>query len=272
MLSYIRRHASFANLIAVLALVFAMTGGAYAAKKYLITSTSQIKPSVLKQLQGKTGSRGPAGPQGPPGAAGAGSQGPKGETGAVGLNGEAGAKGAAGSTGPTGLKGTTGAGATGATGATGPAGVGETLASGKTETGTWAASLYGITEQETEISFPISFPIPLKEGGEEKAYLFSKEQTEKEEFEEPMNFFGEKIKTGCEGTLEKPTAPKGALCIYTENERYESSRLLRITAPKLIFGGYGTAGAYLKFEATSAASPESPATIQVRGTWAVTAE
>ena len=35
-------------VIATIALVFAMSGGAYAAKKYLISSTKQISPSVLK--------------------------------------------------------------------------------------------------------------------------------------------------------------------------------------------------------------------------------
>ncbi len=55
----IRSRMTYANVIATLAMVFAMTGGAYAAKKYLITSTKQIKPSVLSQLKGKAGSAGP---------------------------------------------------------------------------------------------------------------------------------------------------------------------------------------------------------------------
>ena len=52
------------TLIASLALFFALGGTAIAAKHYLITSTKQIKPSVLKQLHGAQGPQGPAGPQG----------------------------------------------------------------------------------------------------------------------------------------------------------------------------------------------------------------
>jgi hypothetical protein len=74
-----RRRLSYANVTATLALFFAMSGGALAAKHYLISSTKQIKPSVLKALKGK------AGPAGTPGAAGtAGGQGPQGATGATG--------------------------------------------------------------------------------------------------------------------------------------------------------------------------------------------
>ena len=42
MFERVRRRVSYANVAATLALVFAMTGGAYAAKQYVITSTKQI--------------------------------------------------------------------------------------------------------------------------------------------------------------------------------------------------------------------------------------
>ena len=76
MFSSIRRHLSYANVVATMALVFAMGGSAIAAKHYLINSTKQIKPSVLKQLKGSTGAKGATGaaglqgkegPQGPAG-------------------------------------------------------------------------------------------------------------------------------------------------------------------------------------------------------------
>ena len=68
-----RRHLSYANIAATLALVFAMSGGALAASHYLIESTKQISPKVLKKLhgaKGHTGTRGAAGAAGPQGAAG----------------------------------------------------------------------------------------------------------------------------------------------------------------------------------------------------------
>jgi hypothetical protein len=66
----IGRHLSYANVAATLALVFAMSGGALAAKHYLINSTGQINPKVLKKLRGRTGSRGRLGKVGPPGPSG----------------------------------------------------------------------------------------------------------------------------------------------------------------------------------------------------------
>jgi hypothetical protein len=50
----IRRHLNYANVVATMALVFAMSGTALAAKHYLISSTKQIKPSVLKSLEDGT--------------------------------------------------------------------------------------------------------------------------------------------------------------------------------------------------------------------------
>jgi hypothetical protein len=83
------------TVVAVIALVFAMTGGAIA---------STTGPTATAAKAGKRGPRGRRGPAGPTGATGA--------TGAKGATGATGATGAKGATGPTG--------ATGATGPTGP--------------------------------------------------------------------------------------------------------------------------------------------------------
>jgi hypothetical protein len=81
----IQKRFTYANVTATLALVFAMSGGALAASHYVITSTKQISPKVVKALKGQNGAAGAAGPAGPAGPAGA-----------------AGAAGAAGKEGPAG--------------------------------------------------------------------------------------------------------------------------------------------------------------------------
>ena len=133
MLSIFKERFGVPGVISVIALVLAMSTGAFAAK-YLITSTNQISPSVLKKLKGK---RGPVGPAGPAGAAQAGPVGPTGPTGPAGTAGERGA------TGPA-----------GATGATGPAST--TLPEGLTETGTWSVgsvkNVFGVYVSDT---FPL---------------------------------------------------------------------------------------------------------------------
>jgi hypothetical protein len=66
------------NLVAWLALFVALGGTSLAASHFMITSTKQIKPSVIKKLKGNRGATGPKGNQGPQGA-----QGAKGATGTV---------------------------------------------------------------------------------------------------------------------------------------------------------------------------------------------
>ena len=235
-----------ATVIAGLALVFAMTGGAYAAKKYLITSTKQISPSVLKALQGK------AGAAGAPGAAGAqGAQGPAGPAGS------AGAGGAKGETGPAGVKGEKGAtgatGAKGATGASGATGFTETLPKGKTEIGTWAAFGRAVPDSATVVA-PISFPIPLAVPGQ--AVYLNQEETENE------------VKTGvCTGTVAAPTAPVGTLCIYTASSIIEG-----FFPPEIRFNGleneYEPSGTLLRF---GRQETTGQVILAQSGSWAVTA-
>lgn len=96
-----RRHLTYANVVATLALFLALGGGAFAASKYVITSKKQIAPKVRKQLKGAKGAKGATGPAGATGATGA--AGPTGPQGAAGPQGERGPKGDTGpSTGPAG--------------------------------------------------------------------------------------------------------------------------------------------------------------------------
>ena len=85
------RRPSLPTVLSATALFFALTGVGFAAGHYVITSTTQIKPSVLAQLRGRTGERGPKGPTGSRGATGA-----PGATGSPGAPGSAGAAGVAG--------------------------------------------------------------------------------------------------------------------------------------------------------------------------------
>jgi len=59
-----------ATILAGLALLVSLAGTGLAAHRYLVTSTSQISPKVLKALRGNAGPRGPQGVHGHQGAAG----------------------------------------------------------------------------------------------------------------------------------------------------------------------------------------------------------
>jgi hypothetical protein len=235
-------HVTPATVIAGLALVFAMSGGAYAAKKYLITSTKQISPSVLKQLQGKAGAGGVPGAAGAQGSAGpAGSGGAKGETGPAGAKGETGTKGSAGVTGPTGS----------------PWTVGGTLPSGATETGTW--NVGSMSAHGGFFTVAISFPIPLS-AASSKAHAFDLKETQEEQFGS----------SGCKGSLEHPTAPAGTLCVYTGYQYLEEAvaENFELRLPnENVENGYGTTGSILWGINPLGAG----AVADVSGTWAVTA-
>lgn len=184
------------GVIAVIALVFAMIGGAYAASGNGGGKATASAAKGPRGPRGPKGPKGPAGPQGPQGPAG-----PAGAPGLKGLNGATGATGATGPTGPTGAKGAAGLpGAKGATGAAGAEGspwtAGGTLPSGETETGVYS------TVPASEAGFqvlPLSFPIPLAAPPGNMTYVPA----------------GEEEVEGCPGTFVAPQADPGYLCIYS---------------------------------------------------------
>jgi hypothetical protein len=238
MLSLLRHRFGIPGAIAVFALVFAMVGGAYAAKKYVITSTSQIKPSVLKSLTGKQGPAGPAGSNGLAGAPGA-----KGDTGATGAPGAPGTPGTPGKPGEDGS----------------PWVAGGTLPSESTETGIWGT--YTNPAPEGAQTFPISFPIPLAKPPV-KVYVGPGE---------------DKSAQGCPGVVGAdvnavppqggtPTAAPGKLCVYADqfvNAVREGFYFSINGEPGFVEGVSETGTLFnVKCEAGCAAS----------GTWAVTGE
>jgi Collagen triple helix repeat (20 copies) len=240
MLLRIRRRFTYANVAATLALVFAMSGGAYAASHFLITSTKQISPKVLKALKGKAGANGAqgatgaTGATGPGGPAGTGSAGPAGPTGATG---ETGAKGETGKEGKEGKEGK--AGAPGAKGETGPQGP---LQSGKSEFGAWGFT----THDEGFVYQTFSFPLPLTEPlPEANIHLI-----------EPNTSGG----TACPGTVEDPKAAPGNLCIYAK----------KLDASLFGTGAAGPGGAFAGFFAPT--ENKGGFGLVDEGTWAVTAK
>ena len=167
--------------VAIVALVFAMVGGAFAANKVIIKKLSQISPSVQKQLRGKTGPQGPVGPagaQGPKGDAG-----PKGDTGPAGSAGSAGSKGATGPTGPG-----------GSAGPTGPTGPAETnLPAEKTLKGLWQ-----FQASDTDVAIvTVSFPLRVLPGPD---FHYMKP--------------GAAPTAECPGSSENPQAAPGYFCLY----------------------------------------------------------
>ncbi|MFZ2050546.1 MAG: hypothetical protein WAU69_06390 [Solirubrobacteraceae bacterium] len=213
MLSFVRRRLTFANGMVVVMALLVMSGGAYAASKYLITSTKQISPTVLKKLRGAAGPRGAAGATGPQGL-----QGKEGVAGKNGTNGTAGEKGQPGAPGESVT--TTrlaeknvncaAGGAEFKVGSGAPAyacngSVATTLKKGETERGSWGMTITSTKFGGKNVgAAPITFQVPMYSEAaiEHVEYLPEGHTT-----------------TNCVGKENGEfQAAEGYLCIYTEEE------------------------------------------------------
>jgi hypothetical protein len=261
------RRVNATTILAVLALVLAMSGGAYAASRYVITSTKQISPKVLTALKGArgksgangaTGGTGPEGPAGPGGPAGpAGPAGPGGPTGTTGTAGES-VKPVAvpagnhecpdgGSEFKVGTK-TTYA-------CNGQTGFTEFLPAQKTETGTWSVEVPKEFFNEGANAFAsLSFSIPLETAlPAAHTFFIAPGQAGKEHEEE------------CPGTPAAPAAAEGDLCVYAllGNLQFVA---IRTAGPNGYEAGAGKSGAIVELALESEAEHGV-----ALGTWAVTA-
>lgn len=248
MRSAFRKYVNPATLLASVALLFAMGGGAYAASKYLITNTKQISPKVLKHLRGARGRNGANGANGATGPQG--STGPQGPAGAAGKDGTNGLNGSNGTSATTesfsgkahgceeggvivksaspeavvcnGKKGTTG--------------FTKTLPSEQSEYGTWGTA-FGPKEGEFagaagQAVVAISFDIPLAvapgvAGCNEQPQPTScqvhliassgKELISNAEFE--VEEVTQRSPAPCPGSAATPEAEPGNLCVYIDKTR-----------------------------------------------------
>lgn len=228
-------------LVAIVALVFALAGGAYAAKQVGATASKAGKPGP----RGKTGKTGPAGPAGPTGPAGsAGAAGPKGDPG------EPGAPGKNGTNGKDGKEGS-------------PWTAGGTLPEGATETGAWGANLAPSAEEFAFTFESVSFNIPLEAGLGEAATHFVTVAAQT----------GHTAPAECPGTAASPEAEPGAFCVY-EGAKFPLGpsddfvvHIVGLTHTGIEPEGTGNAGANLVISHQAGSLEEGA---EIVGTWAVT--
>ncbi|MGC1850832.1 MAG: hypothetical protein WA687_00160 [Solirubrobacterales bacterium] len=292
MLSPLRNRFGIPGVISVIALVFAMFGGAYAASD----NGNDGGKATASAKKGPRGPRGPKGPAGPAGAQGpAGPAGAKGDTGAAGANGQNGAPGKDGTspsgTGFAGSK-TVGSvtcteggieykGATtnlvcnGKKGADGQTGFTETLPSGKTETGVYGVlgevengpavgAIGPSTMDEGDVAgpLPVSFPIPTAAA---PTFVF---------VPGIATGFGSDSGAGCPGvSAGKPQAASGKFCVYGLATDFGGglipSATVTTVGPEDIFGGpaVSRAGVLLKVNCADGGTFEA---CYGKGLWAVT--
>jgi len=253
-------------VVAIVALVAALAGTALAASGALTGKQKKEVEKIAKKYAGKPGAPGATGPAGPTGAAG-----PKGDTGAKGDTGSQGNPGTPGAAGKSVTLATEAKGANCAEGGTkvevegsaaskkyvcngvnGTSGFTATLPPGETETGLWAGNAAEVPEF-SEIVVPISFNIPLEEGGE--AVLLDSGETASE------------VGTGgCTGTVAEPTAPPGKLCIYTQNEARTNFQPPEVRLAGVVANTYAPVGTVIRYQHFEEAS-----FLSANGSFAVTA-
>jgi len=219
MLSTLRNRFGIPGVISVIALVFAMIGGAYAANHKGGASAS-AKAKTKVGPRGPRGKPGPAGPQGQPG--------PKGETGATGPEGKAG---------PPGKDGATG--------------FAQVLPSGETLTGVWGTS-GGPNTGEGDVSM-VSISFPFLVGASPTVYQVWESGTIGVKIPPsgtPAPAEETEIGENCPGSAATPEAEPGILCVYTTTETgasinlsgsFEGARPYGAVLPFRVFGSAGYA-------------------------------
>jgi len=280
MFSPLRNRFGIPGVISVIALVFAMLGGAYAANSNGGAGKAGASAKGKPGPRGKTGKTGPAGPVGPQGPAGS-----NGKDGANGSNGKDGAAGAPGKNGESvtvssasagecpegGTKFSNGTGTgkacNGAEGEPGEpgedgspwtvGGVGGTLPPGAIEAGTWSANGKG------EVFVPISFPIRLAEvvrleGFGTENHFFYGYGLEGETGE-----FSEHCEVGA-GDANPTPLHAGDLCIYADLFNSPEVKLEGIFKNHITAGGT-TAGTLLKLFIPGTEAQDVMGTFAVRG-------
>jgi collagen triple helix repeat protein len=250
----IRTKPGYSHVAVAIAVALVMSGGAYAAKKYVITSIKQIKPSVVAQLKGKAG---PAGPQGA-----VGSTGKDGLPGAEGKQGTQGTQGIQGIEGKEGREGS-------------PWTAGGVLPSGKSLKGEWSV-VATAKEATNQFANSVSFALPLASAPATHFIRIGEGENEEESKWAPA------IKEGkCKGSVTAPEASPGNLCVFAQEEE-NSVQELTIGKTYLLPSvcGWDTGeclretldGTVSRYGFGIIVFSKEEGFIKVNGTWAVTAK
>jgi hypothetical protein len=222
-------------VVAIVALVASLVGGAYAASNGLTAKQKRQVRAIAKSFQGT----GPAGPQGPTG-----------QQGAVGPVGPRGPEGPEGSEGPE--------------GPSGP--FVSQVPSEESLRGVWSAA--GTSSEDTAL-VPITFAFPVSPA---PTLIFIKEDGATGFRVKPTGFtFPDDLLSGaaaieafCPGTPAAPTAEPGFVCVYTVDESSMEFELGKA------FAGWANPTEYgVSIPVVVSASASNGA---IKGTWAVTAE